>query len=797
MRVCVVTDDPFHPLLVGLAELLKTRHRVDMIDSAANPWAPAEPTDPPSPADVCLLKGHSPRALALARAAEERGALVLNGAAPTEFCQDRARMAERARAGGLPFPHTYGFARLSSLIACTTGSGALGFPMVVKSRRSGRKDLVRRVDGLEGLSALRADWAQEPVVVQKHVPNDGWDHKAWVVGDEVFVGLRRTPLEPEATRATLPVDADDLPPGWLDMIRDVGRLFDLQVYGVDIFSTHRGPVIVDVNAFPGCRGVRGAPEALAALVGRSDPVRDGPGVGLSVRPGRAPPTPVSRPFPGSGREARTGQRGRKPIAVLHAAVSALVGALDGAAGADGTDAVAPVLRVRYLRHEPGQGLVACYRATRGSRSPPRLLTVRISEQRLGEHRSWPSTSGHADEPGGSQPGFLRYPWTGLSLQAFPSDPDLPGLPAALAPAQAPALAAQLQAACRSVTGDLTACLVEVRMTPVRYKPGSWCVVRYRLRVATAGSSSGPAAGHQVILFGKVYSAVTDAVAAHRTAEWLWQAGGNGTGPALVPRPLAVIDELRLVLSEAAGGSHDREGIDGRRVLRPSGVSGRNGGPTGGVRSAEDALVGAAAALAGLHAAGTGEGLTHLCGSAVYAARARQWAAALAGQLPAFAEQLSTAVDALTVALRHTHPPRLVPVHGTFKPSRLVFCGADRPVITDLDRVCLADPALDVGYFLAHLRPPRLWRGQGESRTWFTRAHAVFCEAYLRELAQAGAGACRSGIPARAALFEAAALLKIASRRVRHLNGPRPGELAGVLGEIDVCLRRFGREQTRL
>jgi hypothetical protein len=98
---------------------------------------------------------------------------------------------------------------------------------------------------------------------------------------------------------------------------------------------------------------------------------------------------------------------------------------------------------------------------------------------------------------------------------------------------------------------------------------------------------------------------------------------------------------------------------------------------------------------------------------------------------------------------------------------------------------------------AHLRPPRFWGGQRESRTWFTRAHAVFCEAYLRELAQAGAGACRSGIPARAALFEAAALLKIASRRVRHLNGPRPGELAGVLGEIDVCLRRFGREQTRL
>ncbi|MEV6980086.1 hypothetical protein AB0M95_02315 [Sphaerisporangium sp. NPDC051017] len=263
MRVRVLADDPFHPLLVSAAELLRTRHRVDLIDSAAQPRAPAEPADP---ADVYLLKSHSPRALALARAAEERGARVVNGAAPTEFCQDRAHMAERSQAGGLPFPQTHEFASLSGLIASATGSRPPGFPMVVKSRRCRRRDLVRRVDGPEGLAALRPVWGREPVVVQEQVPNDGWDHKVWVVGDEVFVGLRRTPLEPEALAATIPVDMDDLPPGWLDMIRSVGRLFDLQVYGVDMFPTDRGPMIVDVNAFPGCRGARGAPEALAALV---------------------------------------------------------------------------------------------------------------------------------------------------------------------------------------------------------------------------------------------------------------------------------------------------------------------------------------------------------------------------------------------------------------------------------------------------------------------------------------------------------------------------------------------------
>ncbi|MFD0527211.1 hypothetical protein ACFQ1I_08035 [Kitasatospora arboriphila] len=37
------------------------------------------------------------------------------------------------------------------------------------------------------------------------------------------------------------------------------------MYGVDILDTPDGPLIVDVNAFPGIRGQAGAPEALAAL----------------------------------------------------------------------------------------------------------------------------------------------------------------------------------------------------------------------------------------------------------------------------------------------------------------------------------------------------------------------------------------------------------------------------------------------------------------------------------------------------------------------------------------------------
>ncbi|MGR7001931.1 hypothetical protein ACU686_34410 [Yinghuangia aomiensis] len=39
----------------------------------------------------------------------------------------------------------------------------------------------------------------------------------------------------------------------------------MSVYGVDLLAAPVGPVVVDVNAFPGFQGVTGAPEALAEL----------------------------------------------------------------------------------------------------------------------------------------------------------------------------------------------------------------------------------------------------------------------------------------------------------------------------------------------------------------------------------------------------------------------------------------------------------------------------------------------------------------------------------------------------
>ncbi|MGW6917658.1 ATP-grasp domain-containing protein [Kitasatospora sp. NPDC054939] len=292
MRICLVSRDPGHPLLAATAGLLAARHSVETLDP--------ETAEPPAgrPADVYLLKARTPRALALAHRLEALGAPVLNTAAATGLCQDRAAMAALARQCGLPFAATRTAARPAELADSA-------FPVVVKSRHSRRHDLVARVDDAAALAVLARQWPGEPVVAQPYLPSTGWDRKLWVVGGQVFATRRRSELDPAGERAPVPVDPGELAARHLDLVRRVGEVFDLDVYGVDLLDAPGEPVIVDVNAFPGVRGQAGAPEALAALAlrvareGRPEPAVGppadpliGPSTGLPAGPRTAAAAPA-------------------------------------------------------------------------------------------------------------------------------------------------------------------------------------------------------------------------------------------------------------------------------------------------------------------------------------------------------------------------------------------------------------------------------------------------------------------------------------------------------------------------
>ncbi|MER5743613.1 alpha-L-glutamate ligase [Streptomyces sp. NPDC002225] len=263
MRVCLLTDKPGHPLLAATAALLTgAGHRVTFLDPDGGPGDPWERIAADSPAEVFLLKAHTPAALALARRLEAHGARVVNSAAATELCQDRHRIAGTAEAGALPMPPTRTLPTLSEALP---GAERQHYPVMVKSRHSRRADLVARVDGPDALRELAAAWPDEPVVLQEFVPNSGWDHKLWVISGEVFSAVRPTPVGGPPRDAHPTPLVRDLPSGWVATALRAGEVFGLDVYGVDLLDRKGEPVVVDVNAFPGVRGPEGAPGALAAL----------------------------------------------------------------------------------------------------------------------------------------------------------------------------------------------------------------------------------------------------------------------------------------------------------------------------------------------------------------------------------------------------------------------------------------------------------------------------------------------------------------------------------------------------
>ena len=270
MNICLIMDNPetpHHPVIAVALQKLSATHSVRLLDVRTLTGEQAIAQEQTHPlANLYLLKSHAPQALELAHHLEQQGAHVVNSWASSVACQDRVLMAQRMEEAHLPWPRTWSFSSLEQLLGQHEFLSTLSFPIIIKSYYSHRGDLVDKVDSLEALQALATKWSQEPVVLQEFAAGDGWDIKFWVIGEQVFAARRRTALEPNAPKTDIPLANDDLPEEWVHIIQESGRVFNLRLYGVDLLMTERGPMIVDINSFPGFRGVPGADDALVALV---------------------------------------------------------------------------------------------------------------------------------------------------------------------------------------------------------------------------------------------------------------------------------------------------------------------------------------------------------------------------------------------------------------------------------------------------------------------------------------------------------------------------------------------------
>lgn len=432
------------------------------------------------------------------------------------------------------------------------------------------------------------------------------------------------------------------------------------------------------------------------------------------------------------------------------------------------------LRVTYLRRKPGRGLVAVFGdAMRpASGGSPRVLTVTVSDEVLDRDGELIALARRLlSRPGGDRAaGQLAE---GVRLAWFPEDPGLPCLSAVLAPSDH--VRGWLLRAARHALGLQHARLTSVHAEIVRYKPGDRCVVRYQMWIEIA-------AGRQLpfVIFGKIFADPAAAAVTDRLATQLWRHATTqqpGSRPWL-PRPLGADIGLGMALSEGVVTTATCPVRPGTVVLQLDHERRVSQVP------ADLALRETGRVLVGLHGCEIDGLRRRTVDDEVRQMRDR--VAELCAYFPDFAGRLSAAAADVSRELHRRQAETCATTHGAFKPSQLVFVGR-HPVLTDLDGVRRADPARDLGYLFAYLRPARLWGGRSGPRDWHGRARTVVSRSYRHAARNDGAGDDR--LDERVAAYEAAILFKITTRRVHRLQAPRPGELGILADEVSRCLDR--------
>ncbi|WP_345207595.1 glycosyltransferase [Fodinibacter luteus] len=241
--------------------------------------------------------------------------------------------------------------------------------------------------------------------------------------------------------------------------------------------------------------------------------------------------------------------------------------------------------------------------------------------------------------------------SGVTVEEFPTDPALPTLPAVLDPAVlGPALAGAI--------GDPDAERVEARLRLLRYRPGRRATVEVTL-------GGGPAQGRYV---AKVYH--DGAKAAAVAAEGAALVGRPSRAPLLLAPVVAHLPDLAVVAQAWV------EGVPLTDADAPR----------------------AAAALAVLHGLSVPAGRPRPVDRELRRFVSRSMA--IRSVDPEAGEPLLELAERLHSTQAPPGPASLV--HGDCKPSQFLACGDDVAIL-DLDHCGVADPASDVGTFVATLR----------------------------------------------------------------------------------------------
>jgi hypothetical protein len=305
---------------------------------------------------------------------------------------------------------------------------------------------------------------------------------------------------------------------------------------------------------------------------------------------------------------------------------------------------------------------------------------------------------------------LYVPELKLLLYASLSDEKLPSLEVALSPAaMTPFLAVCLDPHLPG-TERLGRCEVEI----LHHKPGERCTLRYRLETRDRVDCR----TYQRRCIGKIYG---DAEEGERVFATMVELARRGFGRDAedgirIPQPYGYLRELQMVMMEDVVGAPLSQYLAAPQL--------------------SEHLRTAARALVKIHTCSWRMAKKEQAEDQI--ASLERGVARAIQMDPNLTPGLSAALSMITAAASEVHCPDPVLVHGGFYLREILLgdgstAGVGRPTrppavtIVDLDKMCYADPARDLGKFLAHLKWEALQLDWSEAEA---RAHAeTFLAAY--------------------------------------------------------------------
>lgn len=244
MHFCFIIEEKYlnQPMPMVLADQLKQwGHDVDILEPQATVTYLSDLHRQRYDAYVLKTCTDGP-GLSILEAAEAVGIPTINRSRSIRLVRDKAVAAAFGHVHGLPIPRTYFVANLKLLAQIPSTE----YPLVVKpSNGSYCRDIYLLHSPADLATIPISETATSFFLAQHYVENTGFDIKLYVIGQEVHAVVKKSPLHPAIKEGLISVT-----PQLKKLAQSVGKLFKLDIYGLDVVETPHGLVLLDINDFP-------------------------------------------------------------------------------------------------------------------------------------------------------------------------------------------------------------------------------------------------------------------------------------------------------------------------------------------------------------------------------------------------------------------------------------------------------------------------------------------------------------------------------------------------------------------